>query len=130
MKILIIEDEKALAEVLRLQFEELNYNVEVVMDGAKAVGKAREFHPDIILLDLLLPHKGGFEILEGLKGDAKLKNIPVIISSSLDQDEDIKKGLRLGAIDYFVKSQHPIKELVEKVRLHTLKNTEPKKKKK
>jgi CheY-like chemotaxis protein len=120
MKMLIIEDEKALAEVMRLQFEDLHYTVSVVMDGAEALPQAQKIRPNIILLDLLLPHKDGYEILEELKSDPDLKAIPVIILSNLDQDEDIKKALKLGATDYYVKSQHPIKEIVEKVQLHVI----------
>ncbi len=77
--------------------------------------------PDLILLDLVLPKKSGFDVLTELKADPELKNIPVIVSSNLGQDEEIKRALQLGAMDYLVKSQHPINEVVEKVNAQVLK---------
>ena len=77
--------------------------------------KARQFRPDVILLDLILPKKLGMDVLAGIKSDDALRLIPVIVLSNLEGDETIKKALALGAEDYFVKTQHPIAEIVEKV---------------
>jgi len=115
MKILIVEDEEALFNVLRERFANEGYEVGIAEDGEKAIIEARKFKPDIILLDLILPKKDGLSVLEELKADAELKAIPVIILSNLAEDDSIKKGLALGAQDYFVKTQHPIGEVVEKV---------------
>lgn len=71
--------------------------------------------PDVIVLDLLLPKKNGFEVLEALKKNETLKMIPVIVVSNLGEDSDIKRSLSLGAADYYVKSEHPINEIVEKI---------------
>ena len=122
MKILIVEDEKALSEVLSDEFESHDFKVEVAEDGEEALEKVKSFGPDLILLDLLLPKKDGFEVLETIKADQKLKAIPVIILSNLGQDEEIKRGLLLGAKDYFVKTQHPLKEVVEKVKHYLIKS--------
>ena len=115
MKILIVEDEDALSLVLEEKFKNEGYDVMVAHDGAEAQPKAEKFKPDVILLDLILPKKLGLEVLESLKNDAELKLIPVIVLSNLEGDETIKKALFLGAVDYFVKTQHPIAEIVEKV---------------
>lgn len=114
-KILIVEDEKALVEVLRDEFALHQFEVVVAMNGEDALRVLRTAKPDLMLLDLLLPKKNGFEVLEEMKADAELRDIPVIVLSNLGQDEDIKKSISLGAVDYFVKTQHPIKEIIQKV---------------
>lgn len=118
MKILIVEDEEVLSKVLAEKFKKKKYVVSVIANGNYVMPEAKKFIPELILLDLLLPGKHGLEVLKELKADAELRDIPVIILSNLDNDEDIKKGLGLGAVDYFVKTQHPINEVVEKVETH------------
>ncbi|MFI3156050.1 MAG: response regulator [Methylococcaceae bacterium] len=114
-KILIVEDEKALVEVLRDEFNLHKYTVVVAYNGEEAMEKIQKEKPDFVLLDLLLPRKDGFEVLKEIKEDRELRHIPVLVLSNLGQDDDIKKALGLGAVDYFVKTQHPIKEVIEKV---------------
>lgn len=77
--------------------------------------------PDLIILDLILPKKDGFEVLETIKADSKLKAIPVIVLSNLGQDEEIKKALALGAVDYMVKAQHPMNEIVVRIKKYIVK---------
>ena len=115
MKILIVEDEDVLSLVLEEKFKNEGYEVMIAKDGQEAQPKAEKFKPNIILLDLILPKKGGLEVLEGLKASPEIKLTPVIVLSNLEGDETIKKALALGAADYFVKTQHPIAEIVEKV---------------
>jgi DNA-binding response OmpR family regulator len=116
MKALIIEDEEVLAKVLQEKFEKENFETEIVGDGGKAFEAAKNFRPDVVILDIILPNKDGLQILQELKSDPELKNIPVIMSSNLGEDEKIKMALSMGAADYMVKTQHPINEVVEKVR--------------
>ncbi|MEK7121932.1 MAG: response regulator, partial [Patescibacteria group bacterium] len=71
---------------------------------------------DLVLLDLLMPKKDGFEVLKEVMNNPELKNLPIIVLSNLGGDEDIKKALALGAKDYFVKTQHPMSEIVEKAK--------------
>lgn len=115
-KITIIEDDQVLARVLQDELKEAGFSVSVIEDGEIALTGIENERPDLVLLDLLLPNKHGFVILEEMKKSAVLRNIPVIILSMLGSDDDIKKGLQLGANDYFVKSQHPVAEIVEKVK--------------
>lgn len=115
MKILIAEDEESLVKVFREKFEREKFTVEFVMSGDLVLASAKKFLPDIILLDIILPKKTGLVILKELKSEAELKHIPVMMISNLDGDEQIKESIRLGAVDYIVKSQHPINEVVEKV---------------
>ncbi len=118
MKILIAEDEEALATILRDELVRAHYAVTVARDGVEALRAARKNVPDLILLDLLMPRKDGFEVLRELKADAALKAVPVIILSNLAQDQDVRRGLDLGAVDYLEKVQLPLKQVVEKVRAY------------
>jgi len=74
--------------------------------------------PDLIVLDLVMPLKDGFETLKELKADDRFKNIPVIVVSNLGQEDDIKKAKTLGAIDYFVKANISLNEMVDIVKKH------------
>jgi len=120
MRILIAEDENILGDVLKDEFESDGFEVSIARNGKEAleIMKSKSNRPDIVLLDLMMPVLNGFKFLEEIQKDEtyNLKAIPVIVSSSLGQDEDIKKVMKLGAADYFVKSQHPISELIEKVK--------------
>ena len=116
MKILVVEDEQVLAKVFQEKFEKARFEVKIASDGELGVELAKSFKPEVIVLDLVLPKKNGFEVLEEIKANENTKSIPIIVVSNLGEDEDIKKALSLGAADYFVKSQHPINEIVEKVK--------------
>ena len=124
--ILIVEDEDFLSQVLKDNLSSEGYKVEVAVDGEEALEKIEKSQPSLILLDLLLPKKDGFQVLEELKSNPDLKLIPVIVLSNLGADTDIKRALSLGAEDYFVKSQHPIAEVVERVRKYVA-GSKPKK---
>lgn len=119
MKILIVEDEQVLSKVLKEKFDKAGYETKVSGDGEVAISDAKSFMPAIIVLDLVLPKKSGFEVLKAIKADLETAMIPIIVVSNLGEDSDIKMALSLGAKDYFVKSQHPINEIVEKVKAAT-----------
>lgn len=121
LKILIVEDENVLSSALSIKFEKEGFEVKVVESGDLVLSAVETWKPGIILLDLLLPKKQGKEVLKELKANSELKSIPVIILSNLDSDDDIKACLSLGAVDYFVKANHPIKEIIEKVKNIALK---------
>ena len=114
-KILIAEDEKPMANALSLKLRSAGFETTLVYDGESAISAARESPFDLILLDLVMPKKDGFLVLTELK---KLKiTTPVIVSSNLSQEEDIKRAKELGARDYFIKSNTTLAEIVEKVKL-------------
>jgi CheY-like chemotaxis protein len=120
MKILIAEDDKVLAEVLKEEFKDEGFAVTMAENGKEAMNalKSKANRPDLMLLDLLMPVMDGFAVLKEISEDqiSNLKDIPVIVLSNLGQDEEIKRAFQLGASDYFVKSQHPVAEVVEKVK--------------
>lgn len=120
-KILVVEDEEALGKILSEELSDEGFEVKHLTEGGKAVfDEAASSRLDFILLDLNLPKMDGLATLKGLKADEATKDIPVMIFSSLEQDEKIKEALSLGAIDYFIKSDHPMKEAVEKVKHYLL----------
>ncbi len=116
IKLIIIEDEESLGRVLKDKLEAEGYDVTVARDGEAGVIAVKKDIPNLVLLDLILPKKTGFEVLEELKSDPEAKHVPVIVLSNLGEDENIKKAFELGAVDYFVKTQHPINEIIEKVK--------------
>jgi DNA-binding response OmpR family regulator len=114
-KIVLVEDDEVLGKVM---YEELiagGFDVSRAMDGEAGLALINEKKPDLVLLDLLMPKMDGFTVLEKVKQSPVTRNIPVIILSMLNNDEDLKRGMKLGADDYLVKSQHAIGEIIEKV---------------
>ena len=114
--ILIVEDEDFLVRALKDNLTSVGYNVVVARDGEQVFTEIAKKKPDLILLDLLLPKKNGFDVLSDIRTNPELQLIPVIILSNLGEDSEIKRALELGANDYFVKSQHPIQEVIDKAK--------------
>lgn len=113
-KILIAEDEKPLANALRLKFKKAGIEAEVVFNGKDVFGALEKEKFNLILLDLIMPEMNGFAVLEELK-KKKIKT-PVVVVSNLGQEEDINRSRELGAKDYIVKSNTPIVEIVNKIK--------------
>ncbi len=116
MKIVLIEDDKILSKVIYEELKEAGFVVHRAYDGIEGLKLVKSKKPDLVLLDLILPGKHGFNVLKELKASSETNGIPVIILTMLGSDDDIKKGLVLGANDYIVKSQHAVSEIIEKVR--------------
>jgi len=116
MKILIVEDDKFLRTLLEKKFQRENFEVITAVDGEEALDKIVIEKPDLILLDIILPKKSGFYVLEEINKDINLKNIPVFIISNLGQPEDIEKGKKLGVKAYFVKAGLSLDELIKKIK--------------
>ncbi|MEI8232440.1 MAG: response regulator [bacterium] len=116
IKILIAEDDKFLANAYRVKFELEGFEVLICLDGVETIQALATFTPDLILLDLVMPQKDGFQVLAELKHNTSWKNIPVVVTSNLSQTSDFERAKQLGAVDFFVKSDTPINNIVEKVR--------------
>lgn len=119
MLVVIAEDDEILAKALKEKFEAEGFKVLVVKDGQEAVDILKGSpKPDLILLDLIMPVKDGFAVLEEMAQNVeiKIRSIPVIVLSNLGEDESIKRALKLGATDYLVKSQHSLSEVVQRVK--------------
>ena len=115
-KILVVEDETFLSSLMQLKLEQEGFEVQKAMDGEEAFTILESFQPDLILLDLILPKRNGFELLELIRKDPRFIKIPVIITSNLGQDGDIERGKTFGIIEYIVKSRLSIEELINKVK--------------
>lgn len=115
-KILIVEDDVFLAGLLSEHFKKAGLDFDLAVDGEGALSKARAEQFDLILLDLILPGIDGYEVLEQMKKDTALAQIPVLIFSNLGQKEEIERGLRLGAIDFLVKAKFDLNEIVAKIK--------------
>jgi DNA-binding response OmpR family regulator len=114
-KVLVVEDDTFLASAYHAKLEKSGYIVQISRDGEVALVDVKEFKPDIILLDLLMPGKDGFDFLAEVKNIPGAADIPVIVSSNLDQSDAINRAMALGAKDYIVKSAMSLDELTKKI---------------
>ena len=115
-KILFIEDEATLQEALGDVLQQRGYKVIKALDGETGTRLARSEKPDLILLDMVIPYKDGFEVLEDLKGDENTKDIPIIVLTNLEGIKDIDKALAAGATNYLVKTKYKLGEVLEKIK--------------
>ena len=115
-KVLVVEDDIFLAQLLTNRISKAGVNVIRAADGEEGLEMLKANKPNLVLLDLILPKKSGFELLEEMRADPSVANTPVIIVSNLGQESDIKKGRDLGAVEYFVKAKTSIDGLVERVK--------------
>lgn len=120
-KILVVEDEKTLAEIISLKLQEEGFQVDNAYNGEEALNKLKDMEnlPDLILLDILLPKINGLEVLAQIRQspDDKLTNIPVLIFSNFAHEEEVQKAKDLGAVDYIVKAAFSPAEIVTKVKV-------------
>ncbi|MBF0440372.1 MAG: SpoIIE family protein phosphatase [Oligoflexales bacterium] len=103
MKILVVDDHKYNCEVIRDILHAEGYQVDVAMGGNESIEKLRTFHPDLVLLDLMMPNCSGEDVIKYMKSDRELGNIPVVFVTARGSEEDIIVGLRMGADDYLTK---------------------------
>jgi DNA-binding response OmpR family regulator len=114
-KILIVEDDNFLIKAYQIKFERSGFNVIIAMDGDEGLKIAKKEKPAVIVLDLMLPKMNGFEFLKKIKSDEDMKSIPVVALSNLGQKSDQEKALSLGAAEYFIKTEHTLEEIIEKI---------------
>ncbi|KKR49215.1 MAG: two component transcriptional regulator, winged helix family protein [Candidatus Magasanikbacteria bacterium GW2011_GWC2_40_17] len=116
-KILIVEDDNFLADIYKTKLELEGFKVTVATDGEKGLKMIQTKTPDLVLLDILLPKLDGFAILETVKQtDSAVKDLPIILLTNLGQNEEVQKGLKLGAADYLIKAHFKPAEVVEKIK--------------
>lgn len=105
VRVLFVEDDPAVAQMYRLKLELDGYSVDVASDGEQALSRASSDPPDIVFLDIRLPKLDGLGVLEALRQHERTHQIPVVILSNYSERELIDRGLKLGALEYLVKSQ-------------------------
>lgn len=113
--ILIIEDEIILGELLKNRLEKEGYKVSWEKDGDAGLSAMHYAKPDLILLDILMPRKDGYEVLEDMRNDSELKEIPVIVISNSGQPVEISRILEFGVKDYIIKADFSPTEVLQKV---------------
>jgi DNA-binding response OmpR family regulator len=116
IKILLVEDDTFLVEMYTTKFEIEGFAVIAAEDGQKGLEMAQKESPDIILLDILMPKMDGFAVLDALKKDKALANIPVVLLTNLGQKDDVKKGFEKGAAGYLIKAHFMPSEVVDKIK--------------
>ncbi len=114
--ILLIEDDPNLAELYQETLTDERFGVRAVADGALALATARDYQPDLILLDLLLPGIDGSTLLRMFKEDDKLRSVPVIILTNISSADKIKELMTIGASDYILKVDVTPDEVVRRIR--------------
>lgn len=114
-KILLAEDDGFLSSLLQNRLQREGFAAELIKNGLEVLPSLKRSPPDLLLLDIILPGKLGFEVLEEMRADPKLAKIPFMVMSNLGQEEDIKKAKDLGAIEYFVKARFMIDDLVKRI---------------
>ncbi len=115
-RILIIEDDEFISDVYQKKLALEGYSVDLARDGEEALRKIREQKPDLVLLDIMIPLKDGFQVLSDMRNDSSLSDIRVMVMSNLSQGKDIARAKELGAVDYIVKSNVGLPEIVARVR--------------
>lgn len=113
--ILVAEDDKFLANAYRMKLTKAGFDVTIARDGQEALDEIKKKIPDCMLLDLVMPVKDGFAVLEELKKDEKMAHVPIIVASNLGQKEDIDRALSLGAKECIVKSNMSLESIIAKI---------------
>jgi len=117
-KILLVEDDDALANVYTTRLEAEGFDVRRVANGEDALAAALEYHPDLVLLDVMMPKVSGFEVLDILRNTPQTSNVKVIVLTALSQESDRQRAESFGADDYMVKSQVVIADVIDRIKHH------------
>ena len=120
--ILIVEDKAFLLRALKHRLQRNGFEILEARDGVEVMKIMKAKKPDLVLLDLIMPKKNGFDTLREIKKSKKFNQIPIIILSNLGQEDDIQKCLEMGAVDYLIKSDFSLTDILAKIKLHLNKN--------
>ncbi len=115
-KILIVEDEKIMLNLLKEKLAMEGYDVVTASDGEEGFLKIKEEFPDLILLDIIMPKMNGFEVMEKVRKNDKLRNIPIIVISNSGQPVEINRIKELGAKDWLIKTEFDPQEVLQKIK--------------
>lgn len=119
-KILVIEDEPSILKAMEEGLSIHGYSVAAALDATRGLELVDTFKPDLILLDLVLPGMNGFEALQLLKRNPATSKIPVIILSNLGDEEEIRQGLSYGAVDFLIKADNDLEQIVNTIKKYLL----------
>ena len=119
-KVLVVEDDPHIAKVFMIKLKQEGVEVDFAGDGEVGLQKILDNKPDLVLLDLMMPKKDGFWVLGEIGKNPQLSTIPILVLSNLGQDQDRERALKLGAKEYIVKSDIPIKDVIERVKKYLI----------
>lgn len=114
-KILLVEDEEIMIGLLQRKLTQEGYEVLVARDGEEGLEVMKKTKLDLILLDIIMPRMGGFEVMEEMNKDKELKKVPIIIISNSGQPVELDRAQKLGAKDWLIKTEFDPKEVLDKV---------------
>ncbi len=114
--ILLVEDDPFLIDIYTTKLKEVGFEVEVAKDGHRALKFLNQKKYELLVLDIVLPHIDGWEILGKIRKQEKFKDLLIIILSNLGQKQEVKKGLDLGATKYLIKAHYKPSEIVEEIK--------------
>ncbi|MFT4532240.1 MAG: DNA-binding response OmpR family regulator [Candidatus Saccharimonadales bacterium] len=117
-KILLVEDDDALANVYVTRLEAEGFTVKRVPNGEEALAAAIDMHPDLVMLDVMMPKVSGFDVLDIMRNTPETANLKVVMLTALSQESDKQRAQELGVDDYMVKSQVVIADVVNRVKKH------------
>ena len=115
-RVLIVEDDEHISKVYEIQLAKEKLQVILARDGEEAVKMIESEKPDLIILDLMLPKKDGFWVLEEIKKNPKHIKVPILVISNLGQKTDQERAMILGATEYLVKIDYPIQDIIDKIK--------------
>ena len=117
-RILLVEDDDALANVYMTRLQAEGFDVRRVNNGEDALATALSYHPDLALLDVMMPKVSGFDVLDILRNTPETANLKIIMLTALSQDSEKQRAESLGVDDYLVKSQVVIADVIDRIRHH------------
>jgi DNA-binding response OmpR family regulator len=117
-RILFVEDDDALANVYLMRLQAEGFDVRRVANGEDALAAALSYHPDLVLLDVMMPKVSGFDVLDILRNTPETTNLKIVMLTALSQDSDKERAESLGVDDYLVKSQVVIADVIERIKHH------------
>lgn len=115
MKVLVIDEDKFVINIYESEFHQQNIEVISANDGEEGLQKAKDEKPDLIIMELILFKINGFDLIKKIKSDKKISSTPIIICSSLNQEQDIEEANKLGALKFFSKQEYSLKQITKEV---------------
>lgn len=125
MKVLIVEDDAAIAKLYKTELVSKGYQVEVAPNGDLGIAKAKQWHPDLALVDIMMPKTNGIDVLKAIKADPDIKNTIIIMLTNFGQEDLVKDAINGGADEYVLKYQITPAEVADKVKQHLAKVSSP-----
>lgn len=116
--VLVVEDDSFLAKAYQMKLSKVGFEVLVANDGIEALEQLAQTKPDIMLLDLVMPRKDGFETLQEIQQHPDWKSLPIIVASNLGQQEDIDRAKKYGATEFVIKSDMSLEEIINRIKTH------------